>query len=241
MKDYSKYFGKEWSHFLAPFLHSMDYYNIGATLKSQTDQGIEITPGYENIFRAFKECSWYQLHTIIIGQDVYCNRNKDGDLVADGIAFSANNCVDPPSNLNAIYNAIGDSVYGGNYEPISSWNPMISEATYDLKHWAKQGILLLNCSLTTIVGRSNEHLNLWKPFINYVIKNVTDRRDNLGIIMMGNHAQALRPLITNNSHFVAMIEHPQKAEFEKRSWKHENAFWALDMFHKSENNVKIQW
>lgn len=241
MKDYSKYFGKDWAQFLDPFLRSKAYYDIGVELKRQTDMGIEISPGYQNIFRAFKECPWHTLHTIIIGQDSYYTKTPDGDLVADGIAFSAKCSTTPPPSLNLIHEAISDSIFDGDYAPPCSWNPELSEVTYDLTTWARQGMLLINCGMTTIVGRSNEHINLWSPFVQHVVKHVTDRRDNLGIVLIGNHAKALRPLITNDTHFVGMVEHPAAALYSKRRWEHQNVFSALDKFHKVHNNIKIEW
>ena len=240
-KDYTRFFGKEWAEFLDPFLQSKEYEKIGATLINQATQGVPITPGFKNIFKAFKECPWHILHTIIIGQDAYSTMTEDGDFVGDGIAFSSNTSKAAPPFLESIFEAIDTDIYQGDYTPVFTWSNQLKHTVCDLSPWAHQGILLLNCSLTTIVGKPGEHLDIWRPFIQYVIKQVTDRRDSLGIVLLGSEANALRPIITNDTHFVGICEHPAAAQFYNRSWKHNSVLGALDKFHKNKNNITIKW
>ncbi len=238
---YVKFFGEEWSTFLRPLLLSKEYMNLGKELTKQKKSGIDITPGFENIFRAFKECPMSKLHTIILGQDVYVTKNGDGSYTADGIAFSSNTSTRCPTVLNSIQQAIDDDIFQGDYSPTATWDYETQSAVWDLKTWAEQGILLLNCSLTSVVGRQNEHMNLWAPFINFVIQETTCRKDSLGIILMGTHAKDKRTLITNRSHFVTFCEHPNAAMYGNRRWNHNNVFSELNDFQKKFNNITIKW
>lgn len=238
---YEKFFGKDWAHVLSPFLASSRYYQIGAELKRQKEEGIDITPGFENIFRAFKECPMYKLHSVIIGQDVYPGKNKDGTFVADGIAFSANQCAKAPASLNSIQEAIDTSVYNGEYMPVATYNHERDEATWDLKYLANDGMLLINCAYTTIAGRPNEHIPLWKPFTEFLISTLNEKRDGLGIIMMGSQARSHKGLITNPTHVVFECEHPAAAMYKKRKWEHNDVFAALTDYQKRTNNITINW
>ncbi len=241
MKDYSKFFGREWSDFLAPILSSEEYYKIGLQLKNQYEQGVPITPGFSNIFRAFKECPLHTLHTIIIGQDVYHTKTKDGEFVADGIAFSSNTSTIPPPSLNSIYEAIDQDIFSGEYDPPLMWDPTVNEAVCDLKRWSRQGILLINCAFTTVVGNPGAHIELWRPFTERLIAQITDHKDSLGMILMGAQAKSLRSLVKNDTHFVAMCEHPSAALHHNRRWNHYSVFSALDKFQKHKNNITIKW
>lgn len=236
-----KFFGKDWAVFLEPFLSSKVYENIGHYLIDLRKQGIEITPDLKIIFRAFSECPLHKLHTVILGMDPYSDKTSDGDFVADGLAFSARNSVKAPKSLNTIYEAIDMDVMHGNYVPKGEWNPHKVAITHSLKDWANSGILLLNCGLTTIVGRSNEHIPLWRPFIDYVMWTLNKRKDGLGFILMGSHAKKYRGILTNTTFGVFDCEHPVAGHYQHRAWNHENVFSRLTEWQQKYNNVKIDW
>lgn len=239
---YSKFFGKEWADFLYPFLSSKDYEHIGRTLTLQKNNKISITPKFDSIFRAFKECPFYKLHTIIIGQEPYIDKTEDGELVADGIAFSSRNSNNPPPHLDLILDAIDQSVYpDGTWCPTSVFSHDLNKAGWDLNHWSRQGILLLNMSMTSVVKLHGMHIGLWRPFIDFVINKITNRKDSLGIILMGEEAKKLLPIIQNPHCATFTCEHPAAAQFYKRAWKHENVFSRLTAFQKEQNNIQIKW
>lgn len=240
---YEKFFGKEWAQWLGPFLSSNEYKKIGAEIMRQKNQGIDITPGLENMFRAYKECPWHSLHTVILGQDVYPGKNKDGTYIADGIAFSARENSDPPPSLNSILEAIDNSVYTpeDNWTPCSVFNQERMEATWDLQAWAKQGILMINCAYTTVVSRPNEHINIWKPFTENVIELINNVKDSVGWVFMGTHAREYAKTITNSTHMVFQCEHPAAALYKGRKWEHNNVFKDLTYFQKTKNNITINW
>lgn len=155
------------------------------------------SPIKENIFNALKLTPFDKTKVLILGQDPYPN-----PLDAHGLAFSSKNTITPGS-LKNIFIAI-DKIYNSN----------LFENRYNvLTSWAKQGVLLLNTSLTfekqedkKLQQQSqNYHLKLWKPFINHIIKkllNVTERP--VVMLLWGDKAQKLvekntkNAVITNN-------------------------------------------
>ena len=226
---------------LNPFLSSKEYAKIGIELVRQKKGGLDITPGFDNIFRAYLECPWHKVHTVILGQDVYFTKNKDKTYVADGIAFSARECSEPPSILNSIFEAIDTSVYNGDYTTTAVYNHNRKEATWDLNRWARNGILLINCSYTTVVGTPGSHMALWKPFTEFVLKLLNDRKDSLGIVLMGPEAQSYETVFTNLSHHTFECEHPATALYKQRKWNHRDVFADLTKFQKKTNNITIDW
>lgn len=233
-------FGSDWAAFLGPFLHSEEFTRIGKKLLPYKHL---ITPALQDVFRCFRECNLYKLHSVIITMAPYPTRTVKGDLSADGLAFSARNNEEVPAQLDIIYKALDESVYQGDYNPDTMWNSALDLIGHDLTPWAQQGILLLNCSFTTqILHESDQtHIQLWRPFLEYIIRQLNEHKDALGFILMGSHAQSLQPLILNPTHQVFTCELPSAANYYKRSWYHRDCFKQLTAFQKVANNIQIQW
>lgn len=239
-----KHFGKDWANFLAPFLASKEYKTLGANLLKLQKEGVILTPDLRHVFRAFSECPFNKVHSMIIGMDPYPGTNKDGTPIADGLAFSARESEDAPKSLNLIYEALDTTVFSGHYTPRGSWNYKKEFIGHGLMHWAHDGVLMLNCSLTTIVGRSGDRdqMVMWLPFIEYVIHETCKRKDGMGVIMMGAHARQFSPLVSKNPTNQAFeCEHPSAAARQNRSWNHNDSFAGLTHFHSKMNNLTIDW
>lgn len=242
MVDYKKFFGDGWHQQLMPLFTSKEYKFIGTYLQDLEKQGVRVTPSLKHVFRAFAECPWHSLHTIILGMDPYPGVNSDGTVIADGLAFSARDSEDAPKSLNSIYEAIDTSVFGGYYTPRGSWNHERDCIAHGLMHWARNGVLLLNCALTTEVGNSKKHMNLWRPFVEYVIHDTCRRRDNLGVVLMGADARDFKKYVQkNDTHQIFECEHPAAASYKNRSWVHNDVFHNLTEFQQRVNNIKIDW
>src|SRR5687768_11632455 len=96
------HFEEGWYKKLSPFLMSNDFKMIGKYLKDLQMRGYTITPSFDDMFRAFKECPYNKLKVVILGQDPYPQNG-----VADGIAFSArNHLFDPPASFKLMISAI---------------------------------------------------------------------------------------------------------------------------------------
>jgi len=241
-KDYSQFFGQEWARLLDSFLHSKEYKFIGQELVRQKSlKNVEITPKFSDIFRAFLECPYWKMSTLILGQDVYPNKNPNGTYVADGIAFSAKENKSVPVSLQFIHDAIDESVYNGDYAPMCTFNHDTNECTHDLKYLANSGILLVNCAYTTIVGAPGAHLTLWAPFTKFLISAINEHKDSIGVILIGTSAKSYKPLFTNKTFKILECEHPAAALYKKRKWEHNNVFKDLTDWHKKTNNIQINW
>ena len=213
------------------FFKSSYYKRISLLLKQDIQKGYKIAPVPENIFRAFKECIYRNINTVIITTEPYHGMLPNGNYQADGLAFSCKHSKLCPMALEKIYENIDRTVYNNEGEHLTD--------SYDLAKWASQGVLLLNYSLTTIVGRPQQHIIVWEEFTKYVIRFLNLYKSDLFFVLIGPTAQSLRTLITN--HKVIMLEDVYLAINEKnRTWKSFDVFNQINEFH-AKNNIKINW
>ena len=125
-------------------------------------------PPKEDIFNAFKYFEPEQTKVVIIGQDPY---HQPGQ--ANGLTFSVSPGVKIPPSLRNIFKEMGKT----NVE------------SGDLTYLAKQGVLLINTTLTVQVGKPNSHSNIWKGFTKNLIKNLSEKVDTPVFMLWGNHAK----------------------------------------------------
>jgi uracil-DNA glycosylase len=146
-------------------------------------------PSKANIFRAFSLTSFSNLKGVLLGQDPYHNGT------ATGLAFSANSEKLPASLFN-VFNEL----------ELEYDQPITKKA--NIEGWAKQGLLMLNCTLTVEKGKPNSHLNFgWQFFSDNLLKFLS-KKDNLFYFLWGNNAKAKLPLITNASSAIFTASHP---------------------------------
>lgn len=142
------------------------------------------------IFNAFNLTKFNDVKVVILGQDPYHGQNQ-----AMGLSFSVPNGVRVPPSLKNIYKEIYTDL--GIREPDSG----------DLTYWAKQGILLLNATLSVEANRPNSHSKFgWQRFSDAVIKIIDERLSGVVFLLWGNNAKAKEPLIKNNK--VLTAAHP---------------------------------
>ena len=150
-----------------------------------------IYPERDNIFTAFKLCSYENTKVIILGQDPYHNYHQ-----AHGLAFSVLEGIELPPSLKNIYKEIESDI------------GLKMSNNGNLAKWASQGVLLLNTVLTVQDGKPNSHKNVgWESFTDYVIKTLCDNKDKLIFLLWGNDAYKKIPLISNN-HVILTAAHP---------------------------------
>lgn len=222
-----------WYKQLEDQLHSEGFRDIARYLMKIHKAGVETAPSFNDTFQAFKECSWSNLNTVILGMDPYPGKLKTNEYVADGLAFSSRYSTTCPKSLSYIFNAVDEDINNK-----SGYYPK----NYDLARWSEQGILLLNCALSfPLKEKAGAHIELWRPFIEVVLKAINERKDSVAFILMGNYAKAYRRLLTNETFAIYTCEHPSAANYHGGKWRHENVFSAVDGFHKFKNNIKIKW
>ena len=144
------------------------------------------------IFNAFNLTPFERVRALILGQDPYHGAHQ-----AMGLSFSVPRGVRIPPSLVNIYKEIKSDL--GISEPASG----------DLSYWAKQGVLLLNASLSVGANRANSHSGFgWQIFTDAVIKILSARRQNLVFMLWGNFAKAKSALIDAQRHLILTAAHP---------------------------------
>ena len=144
------------------------------------------------IFNAFNLTPFERVRAVILGQDPYHGAHQ-----AMGLSFSVPRGVRIPPSLINIYKEIKSDL--GISEPASG----------DLSYWAKQGVLLLNASLSVGANRANSHSGFgWQIFTDAVIKILSARRQNLVFMLWGNFAKAKSALIDAQRHLILTAAHP---------------------------------
>ena len=150
----------------------------------------DLCPAYKSIFKAFTLCDYNDLKVIMLGQDPYPQRG-----VATGILFG-NNVADA-SQVSPSLRVILKAARG------EEWDT----GDYNLENWCKQGILMINASLTTLVGQVGIHGWIWRPFISSLLKEISLRNRGLVFILFGKDAQSFESCISKGN-FILKEKHP---------------------------------
>ncbi|RXM48906.1 uracil-DNA glycosylase [Flavobacterium sp. YO12] len=183
-------------------------------------------PPAELIFSAFNNCSFADLKIVIIGQDPY-----HGEGEANGLSFSVNDTVKIPPSLRNIFREINtdlDSIF----MPLSG----------NLEKWAKQGILLLNASLTVRKDSPNSHKHLkWNLFTDAVIQAVSDQKENVVFLLWGSFAQKKGLKIDRSKHYILESGHPSPMSANQGKWFGNRHFSQTNAFLKSKGIKEIEW
>ena len=152
----------------------------------------EVYPPNALIFNAFNLTPFNAVKVVILGQDPYHGAGQ-----AMGLSFSVPRGVKIPPSLQNIYKEIYDDL--GVTQPNSG----------DLSYWAKQGVLLLNATLSVSAGRANSHSNFgWQEFTDAAIRKLSERARNVVFMLWGNPAKAKASLIDASRHLVLTAAHP---------------------------------
>lgn len=165
--------------------------NLGKFIKSEYSAGKVYPPGKE-IFRAFDCCNFNEIKVVVLGQDPY-----HGPHQANGLCFSVREGVRIPPSLMNIFKEIKQDL--GKPIPVSG----------DLERWAKQGVLLLNATLTVRAGTPGSHQKKgWEEFTDAVIKKISTEKNHMVFLLWGAYAQKKGEIIDRNRHLVLMAAHP---------------------------------
>lgn len=183
----------------------------------------EVYPSMENIFSALNSVKYEDIKVVIIGQDPYHEPHQ-----AHGLAFSVQEGVEIPPSLINIYKEIEDDL------------KITCKKTGDLTRWAKQGVLLLNTTLTVRRGLANSHRGHgWEIFTNEIIKLLSKREKPIVFLLWGSNAQSFAPEISSN-HLVLKAPHPSPLSAYRGFFgcKH---FSKANAFLKENNMEPIDW
>lgn len=151
-----------------------------------------IYPPAKLIFNAFDHCPFDKVKAVIIGQDPY-----HGPGQANGLCFSVNKEIKMPPSLVNIFKEISSD----------TGKPMPTDG--DLTRWSRQGVLLLNATLTVRAGNAGSHQRRgWETFTDAAIRILAEKRENLVFILWGSYAQQKGAFIDRNRHLVLTSPHP---------------------------------
>ena len=184
-------FENSWNEVLCDEFQKPYYQKLRAFLKEEYSTRIIYPPMYE-IFNALKFTDYNDVKVVILGQDPY-----HGEGEAHGLAFSVKKDIAIPPSLKNIYKELNTSL-----------NCYIPNNGY-LEKWARQGVLLLNASLTVRKDMANSHRGKgWETFTDEVIKKLNDRSKSIIFMLWGNNAKEKRQLIDEKRHYILTSVHP---------------------------------
>ena len=193
-------------------------------VKNEYKNGVCYPPG-KLIFNAFDKCGFEETRVVIIGQDPYHGAGQ-----ANGLCFSVNDGVSSPPSLINIFKEIQDDL--GKPIPKSG----------NLERWAKQGVLLLNSTLTVRAGAAGSHQNKgWEKFTDEVIKCVNDEKEGVVFMLWGKYAQDKGKVIDINKHFVLKAKHPSPMAANYGGWFGNKHFSQANNYLRSRGVAEIEW
>ena len=184
-----------------------------------------VYPPPKNIFRAFELTPFDKVEVVILGQDPY-----HGPKQANGLCFAVGEDVALPPSLQNIFKELE-----------SDLGQKLAHRTGDLERWAKQGVLLLNATLTVQAHKAGSHQGKgWEQFTDAVIHELSEKRENLVFILWGNYAKAKGAHIDREKHLVLESAHPSPFSaangfFGSKPFSKTNAYLA------EHNKKSIDW
>lgn len=183
---------ESWKKVLKDEFSKTYFLNIVNHLRMEKASGKTIYPPGPLMFNAFNLVPFEKVKVVIIGQDPY-----HGEGQAHGLCFSVQNGIKPPPSLVNIFKELHDDT--GLKLPASG----------NLENWARQGVMLLNASLTVRKNEPMSHSKIgWSHFTDMVIRKLSAERKHLVFILWGKFAQEKQQLIDETKHFVLKASHP---------------------------------
>lgn len=180
-----------WKELLEDEFEKPYFEDLVAFIK-QEYQTQRVYPPGRQIFAAFDYCNWDKLKVVIIGQDPYHGAGQ-----ANGLCFSVAEGVRIPPSLQNIFKELQNDV--GKEIPKSG----------NLEDWAKQGVLMLNATLTVRANNAGSHQNKgWEQFTDAVIKKISEQKENIVFLLWGAYAQKKGTVIDRGKHLVLESAHP---------------------------------
>ena len=211
-----------WETVLAPIKNTDQFQNLWQKVENEYASG-ECFPPKDQIFRAFELTPFENIKVVIIGQDPYHN-----DFQANGLCFSVSENVKAPPSLKNIFTELNNDLG-------------IERTKTELNDWAEQGVLLLNATLSVRAHSPNSHKDLgWEKFTDFVIKEISESRENIVFVLWGAFAQKKEELIDSSKHFILKSAHPSPFSVY-RGFYGSKPFSKINEYLESKNLKPISW
>ena len=211
-----------WTEVLAPIKNTEYFTTLWEKVKEEY-QTTKCFPPKDQIFRAIELTPFDEVKVVIIGQDPYHNDNQ-----ANGLCFSVLDKVKAPPSLKNIFKELEDDLG-------------IKKTSNELEMWAKQGILLLNATLTVRAHEANSHKDLgWEQFTDFIIKEISDKKENVVFVLWGAFAQKKAGLIDASKHFIIQSAHPSPFSVHKGFFG-SRPFSKINQFLEEKGKETINW
>jgi uracil-DNA glycosylase len=211
-----------WKKRLAPEFEKA-YFQALTDFVREEYKANKVYPPPKDIFRAFELTPFDAVKVVILGQDPYHGPNQ-----ANGLCFAVHHGVQTPPSLQNIFKEI-ESDFGrpANRDP-------------DLSRWAKQGVLLLNATLTVQAGKAGSHQGKgWEQFTDAAIQALNDGRENLVFILWGNYAKQKGSRVDFTKHLVLESAHP--SPFSADRFFGNKHFSKANEYLKEHRQAPIDW
>lgn len=206
------------SEFTKPY-----FLSLAEFVKLEYKKNTVYPPGKE-IFRAFDLTSFDDVKVVILGQDPY-----HGPKQANGLAFSVREGMTLPPSLLNIFKEIRNE-YGKEIPPHGS-----------LERWAKQGVLLLNSTLTVRARQAGSHQKKgWEEFTDAVIRQIAEEKEELVFMLWGAYAQKKGSIIDEDQHLVLKSPHPSPFAADRGFFGNDH-FKKANEYLKAKGKQEIDW
>ena len=207
------------SEFTKPY-----FTQLTESVRNEYRNGLCFPPG-KLVFNAFNLCPFDKVKVVILGQDPYHEQGQ-----AMGLSFSVPEGIMLPPSLQNIYKEIQNDL--GKPIPTSG----------DLTRWAKQGVLLLNATLTVRAHIANSHQTLgWANFTDAAIEALNAHREHIVFMLWGGFARSKKRLIDANRHCIIESVHPSPLSANRGGWFGQHQFSRCNAYLKQQGLDEIDW
>ena len=215
---------ESWNQHLGAEFDKPYFANLAKAVREEYRRSACYPPG-KLVFNAFNLCPFDEVKVVIIGQDPY---HEPGQAM--GLSFSVPEGVSMPPSLINIFKEIEADL----------GKPMPPNG--DLTRWAKQGVLLLNATLTVRAHEANSHQQLgWTTFTDAAIKALNDHKNGLVFMLWGRFAQGKKYLIDHNKHCILESVHPSPRSARRGGWFGNHQFSQCNAYLRERGEQEIAW
>ena len=213
-----------WKQYLKSEFEQPYFAKLTENVRNEYKNGLCFPPA-KLVFNAFNLCPFNKVKVVILGQDPYHELGQ-----AMGLSFSVPDGVMPPPSLQNIYKEIHSDL--GKPIPTSG----------DLTRWAKQGVLLLNATLTVRAHEANSHQALgWQNFTDAAIETINTHREHIVFMLWGGFARSKKRLIDTNRHCIIESVHPSPLSANRGGWFGQHQFSRCNAYLKQYGLGEIDW